>query len=46
AQHDVEIGVGDDRRVPHVIAELVFTHLVGQFTPPAADLGRNGISLC
>jgi hypothetical protein len=24
----------------------VFTHLVGQFTPPAADLGRDGISLC
>jgi hypothetical protein len=23
----------------------VFTHLVGQFTPPAADLGRDGISL-
>ncbi len=45
-QHLVEVRVGDDRGVTHVVAELVFAHLVGQFTPTTADFGRNGISLC
>ncbi len=45
-QQLVEVRVGDDRRVTHVVAELVFAHLVGQFTPKTANLGRNGISLC
>ncbi len=40
AQQLVEVRVGDDRRVAHVVAELVFAHLVGQFTPSAADFGR------
>ena len=43
AQQRVEVRVGDDRRITHVVAELVFAHLVGQFTPTAADLGPNGI---
>ena len=31
--------VGDDRRVPHVVAELVLAHLVGEFLPAAAQVG-------
>ena len=31
--------VGDDRRVPHVVAELVFAHLVGELLPAAAQVG-------
>ncbi len=45
-QQLVEVRVGDDRRIAHVVAELVFAHLVGQFAPKTADLGRDGISLC
>src|SRR5580693_1467123 len=44
-QHLVEFRVGDDGRVTHVVAELVFAHLVGQFTPLPPNFGRDGISL-
>ena len=43
AQQLVELGVGDDRRVPDVVAELVVTHLVGEFLPAAAQIGFGGI---
>ena len=46
AQQRVEVRIGDDRRVTHVVTELVFTHLIGQFTPTTTDVGRNRISLC
>jgi hypothetical protein len=39
AQQRVELGVGDDGGVFDVIAELVCTHLVGQFLPAAAQIG-------
>ena len=39
AQQLVELGVGDDRRVPDVVAELVLAHLVGEFLPAAAQIG-------
>ena len=39
AQQLVELGVGDDRRVPDVVAELVLAHLVGEFLPAAAQVG-------
>ena len=42
----VEVRIGDDRRVAHVVAELVFAHLVGQFAPLPPNLGRDGISFC
>ena len=44
AQQLVELRVGDGRRVPHVVAELVFAHLVGQFTPLPPSLGPDGVS--
>jgi hypothetical protein len=44
AEQCVEVRVGDDRRVTHVVAELVVTHLVGQFAPRTTYLGPNGIS--
>ena len=44
-QQHVEVRVGDDRRIADVVAELVFAHLVGKFTPGAAYLGRDGIVL-
>ena len=43
AQQLVELRVGDDRRVPDVVAELVLTHLVGQFLPAAAQIGIGGV---
>jgi hypothetical protein len=46
AEQLVEVRIGDDRRITHVVTELVFTHLVGQFTPTTTDVGRNRISLC
>ena len=42
-QQLVELGVGDDRRVPDVVAELVLTHLVGQFLPAAAQIGFGSV---
>ena len=42
AQQFVELGVGNDRRVPHVVAELVLAHLVGEFLPAAAQVGVGG----
>ncbi|GBG36452.1 hypothetical protein NJB14197_21650 [Mycobacterium montefiorense] len=42
-QQIVEIRVGDDRRVAHVVAELVFAHLVGEFTPKTPNLGSDGV---
>ena len=44
AQQLVEVRIGDGRRITHVVTELVFTHLVGQFTPTTTDVGRNRIS--
>ena len=44
-QQLVEVRVGDDRRVAHVVAELVFAHLVGQFAPKTSDFGRYRVSL-
>jgi hypothetical protein len=44
AQQLVEVGIGDDRRITHVVTELVFTHLVSQFTPTTTDVGPNRIS--
>ena len=43
AQQLVELRVGDDRRVPDVIAELVVAHLVGEFLPSAAQIGVGGV---
>ena len=43
AQQLVELRVGDDRRVPHVVAELVLAHLVGEFLPAAAQVGVGGV---
>ena len=43
AQQLVELRVGDDRRVPDVVAELVVTHLVGEFLPAAAQIGVGGV---
>src|ERR1700761_4582495 len=45
-QQLIEVRVGDDRRVAHVVAELVFSPLVGQFAPTTTDFRRDGISLC
>ena len=41
-QQLVELAVGDDRRVTHVVAELVFAHLVGEFLPLPAQVGVGG----
>jgi hypothetical protein len=45
-QQLVKVRVGDDRRVTHVVAELVFAYLVGEFTPKSADFRRYRVSLC
>src|ERR1700744_1703524 len=42
-QQLVEIRVGDDRCVAHVVAELVCAYLVCQLTPVPADLGRDRV---
>ena len=42
AQQFVEFGIGNDRRIPHVVAELVLAHLVGKFLPAAAQVGSRG----
>ena len=36
-QQDVELGVGDDRGVAHVVAELMLTNFVGEFLPLPAQ---------
>ena len=41
-QQLVELCVGDDRCVPHVVAELVLAHLVGEFLPATTDVGVRG----
>ena len=42
-QQLVEVRVGDDRRVAHVVAELMFAHLVGEFAPLPAHVGGDGV---
>ena len=41
----VEFGVGDDRGVFYVVAELVFAHLDGEFLPASADIGVDRIGI-
>src|SRR5690606_21230074 len=42
----VELGVGDDRCVPHVVAELMLADLIGQFLPAPTQVGvRAGLGL-
>ncbi len=43
AQQFVELAVGDDRRVTHVVAELMFANLVSEFLPLPAQVGVDGI---
>ncbi|COW94196.1 Uncharacterised protein [Mycobacterium tuberculosis] len=45
AQQLVEFRVADDRRVPHVITELVLTHLLGQCLPLPQHLGSGLIGV-
>ena len=42
AKQLVELRVGDDRRVPDVVAELVSAHLVGEFLPATTHVGGGG----
>ncbi len=39
AEKRVELSVGDDRRIPHVVAELVVADLLGQVGPFALHVG-------
>lgn len=41
SQQRVELGIGDDRCVAHVVAELVFADLVGQLAPLPQHVGRS-----
>ncbi len=42
AQERVELTVGDDGGVAHVVAELMFAHLFGEILPALTRLRRSG----
>src|ERR1700682_683902 len=43
AKQFVEFGIGNDGRVPHVVAELVSAHLFGELLPAATQVGVGGL---